>query len=249
MPELALHDITAYVEANIDTFHQARLASLAHLNLEKIVRRKNPYLFRAKNILTAHDFVKMLLDAHLSSQEETMFGDFLEGLAIFVCAAAYSGFKSAAEGIDLEFDRDDMHHIVTIKSGPNWGNSGQIREMKANFLKAQRILRTSRSSVHVSAVNGCCYGKDDHPEKDGYLKLCGQRFWTFISGNSQLYTDIIEPLGHRARERNDTFMEAYAGILNRFTYEFATAFCNNEGKIEWGQLVAFTSQMSQQEAA
>ena len=93
MPELALHDITAYVEANIDTFHQARLASLAHLNLEKIVRRKNPYLFRAKNILTAHDFVKMLLDAHLSSQEETMFGDFLEGLAIFVCAAAYSGFK------------------------------------------------------------------------------------------------------------------------------------------------------------
>jgi Type II restriction endonuclease EcoO109I len=42
MPELALHDITAYVEANIDTFHQARLASLARLNLEKIVKRKKP---------------------------------------------------------------------------------------------------------------------------------------------------------------------------------------------------------------
>ena len=121
--------------------------------------------------------------------------------------------------------------------------------MKANFLKAQRILRTSRANVHVVAVNGCCYGSDDRPEKEGYVKLCGQRFWTFISGNHQLYTDIIEPLGHRARERNDTFMEAYAGILNRFTQEFATAFCNHEGRIEWGQLVAFTSQMAQREAA
>jgi hypothetical protein len=44
-------------------------------------------------------------------------------------------------------------------------------------------------------------------------------------------------------------MEAYAGILSRFTQEFAAVFCNKEVRIEWGQLVAFTSQMAQREAA
>jgi hypothetical protein len=249
MPDLALHDLTRYVEDNIGSFHQARLASLERLNLQKILKRKNPYLFRAKNVLTAQDFVKTILDAHLSSQEETMFGDFLEGIAIFACAQVYGGGKSAAEGIDLEFDNDGIHYIVTIKSGPNWGNSGQIREMKTNFLKAQRVLRTSRTNLHVIAVNGCCYGKDDRPEKEGYLKLCGQRFWTFLSGNDRLYTDLIEPLGHRARERNEAFMEAYAGIINRFTQEFASQFCDQDGRIAWERLVELTSQMRRSEAA
>jgi DNA modification methylase len=28
-----------------------------------------------------------------------------------------------------------------------------------------------------------------------YLKLCGQEFWEFISGNINLYVEIVEPLG------------------------------------------------------
>ncbi|MGZ9190459.1 MAG: PmeII family type II restriction endonuclease [Nitrospira sp.] len=131
----------------------------------------------------------------------------------------------------------------------HWGNSGQIREMKANFLKAQRVLRTSRTNLHVVALNGCCYGKDDRPEKEGYLKLCGQRFWTFLSGDESLYTDIIEPLGHRARERNEAFLEAYAGIINRFTQEFASEFCDQDGRIAWERLVELTSRMHQVEPA
>ncbi|HPK53898.1 MAG TPA: PmeII family type II restriction endonuclease, partial [Smithellaceae bacterium] len=36
-----------------------------------------------------------------------------------------------------------------------------------------------------------CYGKDSNPDKGDYLKLCGQIFWEFISGDENLYTDII----------------------------------------------------------
>ncbi len=249
MNELNIADVTAYVENNIGTFHQARSESLSRVSLEKILKRKNPYLFRAKNILTSQDLVKTILDSHLSSQEETMFGDFLEGLAIFICGKVYNGVKSSAEGIDLEFDKDGVHYIVTIKSGPNWGNSGQIREMKLNFRKAARILRTSRSGVNVVAINGCCYGKDDRPEKEEYLKLCGQRFWTFLSGSEQLYTDIVEPLGHHARQKNEDFLQSYAQIINRFTREFSETFCDESGQINWQQVVRLNSQARIQEAA
>lgn len=216
------------------------MQNLEKLKLHEILKRKNPYLFKAKNILTAQDLVKVLLDAHLSSQEETIFGELLEGLARFICGKIYNGKKSSAEGIDLEFTKDGIYYLVSIKSGPNWGNSRSIPKMKDDFLKTIRILRTNNPKIHVIAVNGCCYGKDNKPEKGNYQKLCGQRFWEFISGDETLYTDIIEPLGHKAKERNEIFLESYAQIINKFTLEFINDFCV-DGKIDWKKLVRFNS--------
>jgi hypothetical protein len=47
----------SYITEHIDTFHDKRLQKLTTLKLHTILRRKNPYLFRAKNILTAHDLI------------------------------------------------------------------------------------------------------------------------------------------------------------------------------------------------
>ena len=94
--------IAAYVEAHIGTFHDKRLEALVNLNLTKLLA-KNPYLFRSKNLVIAGDLVKSLLDSYLSSQEETLFGDFLEGLAIYVAEQVLGGWKSGITGIDLEF--------------------------------------------------------------------------------------------------------------------------------------------------
>jgi len=185
--------------------------------------------------------VKSILEAHLSSQEEGIFGGFLEELAIFICNKVYDGRKSSAEGVDLEFEKDSIRYIVSIKSGPNWGNSGQIAKMKDHFKKAKRILRANTSRVNVVAVNGCCYGKDDSPDKGEYLKLCGQRFWELVSGDSELYTEIIEPLGYKAKERNDRFNEEYSKVINKLTIEFAQGYCDDSGAINWEKLVKFNS--------
>ncbi len=104
MKKLKQSDITKYVEENIGTFHEKRIQSLDSLKLSQVIRRKNPYLFKAKYMLTAPQIVKGLVDAHISSNEETIFGDWLEGLAIFVNQAVYGGRKSGIEGVDLEFD-------------------------------------------------------------------------------------------------------------------------------------------------
>ena len=241
MKPITQQEITDYVEANIQDFHQRRLENLQKLKLMAVVKRKNPYLFKAKNINTAQDFVKTILDAFLSSQEEGIFGGFLEGLAIFICSQVYGGQKSSAEGIDLEFERDSIRYIVSIKSGPNWGNSSQIAKLRDNFRKVKRILSTNTSSANVVAVNGCCYGKDRRPDKGDYLKLCGQKFWAFISGDDNLYIDIIEPLGHQAKEKNEQFMQEYAKVVNKFTSEFIRTFCDADGSILWEEIVKFNS--------
>ncbi|MCL2346436.1 MAG: hypothetical protein FWC58_11375 [Desulfobulbus sp.] len=208
------------------------------LKLESVLARKNPYLFKAKHVESAGVLVKQLLDAHLSSQEETIFGEFLESLAIFVCEKTFGGQKSATEGIDLDFNRDGKRYIVSIKSGPNWGNSSQIKKMRDYFRQARKIVGTQQ---HLIAVNGCCYGRDNNPDKGDYLKLCGQSFWELISGDRLMYQEIIEPLGHKAKERNDIFFTEYSKVENLFTAQFIKNYCLEDGAIDWQRIVAFNS--------
>lgn len=242
MPKLNLSDVSKYVEENIGTFHQKRIIGLNELKLKTVLSKKNPYLFKAKYILTAQDIIKSLTDAFISSKEETIFGDWMEGLAIFINEKVYKGRKSGIPGIDLELDLNNIRYIITIKSGPNWGNASAITKLKSDFKTAKKTLRTSNSKLNVIAVNGCCYGRDNHPDKGDYYKYCGQRFWEFISGDKELFIKIIEPLGHQAKERNDDFIISYSKMINLFTKEFADTFCKKDGSIDWEKLVRFNSE-------
>ena len=242
MEKLNLNKIYEYVEKHISAFHQKRLEYITTTTeLDKILQQKNPYLFRAKNILTAQDLIKGFLDAFLQSQEETLFGEFIEGLAIFVCDRVFSAKKSQLTGIDLEFEKDNVIYIIEIKSGWNWGNASQIKQLKINFKNAKKLLER-QTGKKVIAINGCCFGnkKNKRPEKDGYCKICGQEFWHLISGSEKFYIDIVEPIGHKAKQKNEEFIEAYAILVNKFTFEFAQRFCDN-GKINWGKLLVFNS--------
>lgn len=221
-------------------FHDKRIAKLRQLKLSQVLKRKNPYLFRAKAIISAPDLIKHLLLAYLSSQEETIFGDFLEGLAIHICAEAYGGRKSTTEGIDLEFVRDGVRYIVDIKSGPNWGNASQIAKMVQNFDRARRIAGRQEK---VIAINGCCYGQGTKPDKTkgSYTKLCGQDFWNLISGEPHLYQKIIEPLGYKAKQRNEEFEQEFACLQTLFTAEFTKDYCLPDGAVDWDKIVAINS--------
>ncbi|GAB1235234.1 PmeII family type II restriction endonuclease [Ferrigenium sp. UT5] len=237
--------IARFIEKNIPLFHERRLESLSGLKLKNVLKRKNPYLFKAKNVNTASELVKGILDAHLSSQEETIFGAFLENVAIYACSLAFGGMKSGIEGIDLEFTLDGVRYIVSVKSGPNWGNSSQIKKMRDNFRKATIVLRQTGGVRNVVAVNGCCYGKETVEDKGDYLKICGERFWTLITNKPGLYLELIEPIGHKARERNEDFQIEYAKVINRFTKEFIEEFCAADGQIEWEKIVRFNSSAPQ----
>ncbi|HVG29285.1 MAG TPA: PmeII family type II restriction endonuclease [Pyrinomonadaceae bacterium] len=195
-PYQPYHDYLA--EYVIAPFYEDRLRSLKSLRLADVLKRKNPYLFKAKNIELAQDLIKGIVDAFLSSQEEGKFGNLLEGFAIFVSNKLYGGFKSNLASLDLEFERENKYYIVGIKSGTNWGNADQINAMKNNFKAARERLRARGITKEIVAVNGCIYGKDRNPLKNKnklkgkgagyadeeadkvYYKYAGQDFWKFI---------------------------------------------------------------------
>ncbi|WP_209331374.1 PmeII family type II restriction endonuclease [Lunatimonas salinarum] len=245
MNQLDIADVTKYVEANIGDFHSRRVDKLGELKLKDVLKRKNPYLFKAKNILTAQDLIRAIVDAFISSSEEGIFGNWLEGLAIHVNSLVYGGRKSGIPGIDLEFMKGNDLFIVSIKSGPDWGNDSQVKKMVDHFNSARAVFKTSGSKVNVTAVNGCCYGKttprNNYKKKGDYFKYCGQVFWEFISGNNELYKEIVEPLGYLAHKKNDDYEIAYAKKINIFTKQLTEEFFTDTGEIDWNKLLEFNS--------
>ncbi|WP_199335740.1 PmeII family type II restriction endonuclease [Nostoc sp. FACHB-110] len=227
-------------------FYDKRFEKLSKLRLKDVLKRKNPYLFKAKNIERAQDFVDSIITAFLSSQEETIFGNLLEGFAIHIAETLYGGFKSKLNSIDLEFSRDENYYIVGIKSGTNWGNSDQISKMKDNFKKARQFLIKQGVTSNIIAVNGCMYGKDSNPLKKDvdtdktYFKYAGQEFWEFISENPNLYQEMIVPIGEEAKKKDELFKSTLDAKVNEMTFEFMQYFTSN-GRIDWIKLVDYVS--------
>lgn len=241
MNPLILESLNEYIDGTIALFHQKKIASLEALSLSRLLMT-NSYLFWTRNIRTAEQLMTELLNAFLSSSEEKLFGDFLEGLAVYIAGQTCNGHKSAAQGIDLEFLNQGTHYVVSIKSGPNWGNSSQHRRLAQDLRDATIRIKQARTSNRVEPVLGICYGKTRTTRtRDDYLKVVGQNFWYLISENEHLYTDIIEPIGYRAREHNEAFLNERDRVINRFTRQFLADFCIPAGDIDWVKLVEFNS--------
>jgi len=234
--------IEQFVHDNIDTFHERRLAKIKSLKLKTVLENKNPYLFRAKNLNRASDLVSALLDARLSSSEEGSFGGFLEDLAIYVAKITGGGQKSSSDGIDIDLTRKGVRYLIAVKSGKNWGNSGQQAKLRDNFKKAVKTLRQSRLAGDLQPTLGICYGNFKTVHTGELLHIGGQSFWYLLSGDRELYVDLIEPLGHEAEAHATRFEAKKDATYHRLTDQFIATFCDAEYKIDWPKLVRFVSE-------
>lgn len=160
---------------------------------EKILLRKNPFLFRVRAGASATLLAQMAIDAFLSSSEETIFGNILEGIAVAVCAHAKGGTKSSAEGIDIEYTCGSERTVIQVKSGPNWGNSSQKKKMNDYFSSVKRRLEFSIRNVRC--IEGICYGKSETKHLGTHIRLKGNDFWTEISDWENTHYLVMESLG------------------------------------------------------
>lgn len=235
------HDaLRAFVNEHIDSFHTSRLATLENTRLDDLLKRKNPYLFKAKSLNTAGELVEDLLTSVLYASEEKFMGDFLEKLAIFVVHELWNGQKSSTTGIDLEFNKNDIRYLVSVKSGPNWGNSTSNTKQREYFRTAVAVIRQQSPNERIEPVLGICYSKKRTSYANGITTIHGQAFWELLTDDPNFYTAIVEPIGYRSADHNDAFMLAKARILNLFAAKFMEQYCS-DGVINWEKLVAFNS--------
>lgn len=120
----------------LDRYYTSLIEKVDGLNIKKIMRRKNPYLFRAKAVNGAAQIVDTILAAFVSSSEETVFGnEFFEPIAI----AAVQGQKALAKGVDIMVERDDTIYAIAVKSGTSIFNADSRDKQEQNFMAAGKL--------------------------------------------------------------------------------------------------------------
>ena len=141
------------------------------------MKRKNPYLYRAKAMQNAAEIVESVLTAFASSSEETILDNcFFEPIAI----AASNGDKALAEGIDIMIQdkEENVMYAIAVKSGTSVFNADSKKRQEQNFMAASKLAQQVKA--RYEAYIGYCYGKKNDSGRGKpkmYQELAGKRFW------------------------------------------------------------------------
>lgn len=242
MPINESYNEQAIVEAiatALDAFYSSLIAKVNSLNIKAIMKRKNPYLFRAKAMNGAAQIVDAILAAFISSSEETIFGNvFFEPIA---CAAA-QGQKALAEGVDIMVERDNTIYAIAVKSGTSVFNADSRKKQEQNFLAAHKLAQQAKKQF--VALIGYSYGKKKTSNRGlpkFYTELAGKEFWTELTGDEEFYIKLIRLMDRLPEKYIEEFDEAYQKAANRLVKEFTIEFCYDDGGIDWEKLVRFNS--------
>ncbi len=191
---------------------------------------KNPFLFRARSPNNANELAGRLIDAFLSSSEETRFGDILEDIVVAMCRHAKGGRKSSTAGIDLEYDAGNIRTIVSVKSGPKWGNSDQRKRMVAHFQTASRVLRQG-GRAEPRCIEGICYGPSGISHLATHDRVVGHDFWEEVAGwreGGRIVLNIVgQHGGNGLADVRDTARREVVAYLER------TGAATPSGHINW----------------
>lgn len=226
----------------LDDFWNRRIEALETLDLKSVLKHKNPYLFKASGLASAPEMVGQLLSAHVSSSDETIFGNvFFEPL----CKAVTDSPIAAAAGADFAKERGDVYEVIALKSGPNIFNGSQMRKQGDEFNAIEASLRQTLRSMRKQfiPIMGCGYGSvySEPTPKRRFYKLAGQAFWAHVTGDEDFYLKMVQLMKDEPQKKRPLFKAAWDRAVNRFVREFTTDFCDSGGNILWEKLTAFNS--------
>lgn len=223
----------------LDRYYTSLIEKVDGLNIKKIMKRKNPYLFRAKAVNGAAQIVDAILAAFISSSEETVFGnEFFEPIAI----AAVQGQKALAEGVDIMVERDDTIYAIAVKSGTSVFNADSRKKQEQNFMAASKLAQQARK--RFVPIVGYGYGKKKASSKGRpkfYEELAGKEFWAELTGDDGFYIKLIRLMDKLPEKYVEDFDASYQKAANRLVREFTIEFCFEDGRIDWEKLVQFNS--------
>ena len=233
------NEIIAAIATALEEFYTTLIAKIDDIDIIKIMKRKNPYLYRAKAMQSASEIVESVLSAFVSSSEETIFGNcFFEPVAIAACG----GNKALAEGIDIMVHEDNAIYAIAVKSGPSVFNADSKKRQEQNFAAASKLAQQAKA--RFEPVIGYSYGKKKESSRGRpkmYRELAGKRFWSELTGDDEFYLKIIQFMGTLPEQYVSAYKESYSRASNRLVREFAVQFCNEDGSINWEKLVEFNS--------
>ena len=163
------------ISVALSEFYTSLTNKLNKIKLKDILKKKNPYLYRAKGINDATMVINRILSAYISSSEETIFGNtFFEPIAIVVSG----GQKAVTEGVDITVDKDNTIYSIAVESGTSVFNADSRKRQEQNFQSAQRRAQQAHKAFMLSLIHISLTGRNSS------CRGCSPSCWRWRWGSS-----------------------------------------------------------------
>lgn len=228
----------------VDEIYTAYLAR-DHLNgvtLKKMFRGASPVFGLLRH--SPESVFERQFEAFTHASFETSFGEqVFEPIALRIANA--SGFSVSkpekGTGIDLEGKIQDNYSILSLKSGPAWGNQDQRIKQAENLTKRKKELVLG-GEKRVIAISGVCYAYGEGTlkpvVKDGYdyLIMEGKPLWKYLSADADMYCRLLgvfKKLGatRKSPEQSESFKKKRDELWHEFQDNHT-----KDGEIVWESL-------------
>lgn len=201
----------------------------------KLLAKSNPYEL-AVNCDSIECLVDFVLASHKQTSSKTIWGNYLETIALNISKITINGYKSKEECTDIEWMFDEVKHYRGWKSSPKWCNSDQKRT--AN-LKESELKDTKNFGTFKILTS---YGKTTEKRvKNGFIQLSGQDAWYDISLDDELYNKVMVAITNNSKIIGLFLENIYISDRERIITWMKDNFLNNNNTINFIKINKYVS--------
>ena len=203
------------------TFFRNRIAENHKANTEKLTSLSkfniNPFTHKylaqfAFGDSSPQSMAKALIYPRvLGTSISTTFGTQLQ----YFCNEVLSSYASTTSGIDIEFIDaiDGRRKYCQVKAGPTTINHDDVDTIKRHFTAIRNLARTNHLDLNITdCIVGIFYGTEKSLSQsykcinEEYPVYVGKEFWYRLTGDSDIYDDLIDTFAEVAGEMDSSAM-------------------------------------------
>ncbi len=237
------HILNTEISKHLSKFREKASHSLRSMDLDKMLRSKNPFLQTAMEPTTICEFIDRMVDPRFESSAETQMGKILEEIVQFCYQYSRKSQRgttvqtSPAPGSDISIETAKSNTQIAVKSGTRVFNSQSKSAQLDQFRKIKsRLNKTSKRSFFVIAY---CYGSKK-PSKDTsvYRELVGAEMWEDATLEKHFHLRLLQAFAKCSRGWAGELRMEVKKTKNRLVKEFSQKYVLRNGKINWEKLYA-----------
>ncbi len=231
-------ELEQFIRTQINEQREAILVNVSRISLTKLL--VNPYRLGSL-ISIPQEALIHAFRASVAKSIETTFGKFLENISIEAAKRYYGdeNAKTSTNGIDLDIVRGAYRLLISIKSSVSWGNGQSTPQQGKEFKKAIQTIRQNDKKHKIVSIMGICCGnrkttgRADHAD----LIISGQNYWHLVSGEKDLYKEIMDILCFGTKEFYERYKICLSQTLTRLMSDFSTKYCFNRDVNVWEDII------------
>jgi hypothetical protein len=204
------------------------------IDFTKLLQKCNPYelVVECRSTDEVADFIMI---NHIKTSRGTIWGDFLELIAIKICESSLNGYKSKEACTDLEWVDQGKKHYRGFKSSPKWANADQ----KKTANNKDKELREQSDFGSYKVLTS--YGKTaKRTNENNFVQLSGQDAWQEISNDQDMYKKVMTGIDINSGIIGQFLKNIYTSDMDRSTKWFSDNFIT-DNKINSIKIVEYVS--------